>query len=165
MRLTFSQKLEKRRLKAGILFKQGYSQAKVARTLRVTRAAVHYWRQDYVKQGMRGLKSKGPVGFSSKLTKKDKNLFRKAILKGPLFYGYETDLWTIPRLKAILKKVTRVSFGNVWVWNIVRNLGFTPQKPQVKAVQRNDKKIKEWKDKTLPGLKKMGKQTWALSGI
>jgi transposase len=47
----------------------------------------------------------------------------------------------------------------------VRSLGFTPQKPEVKPKERNEQSIAEWKTRTLPGHKKMGGQTWVLSGV
>ena len=147
---------EKIRLQAGTLFKKGIHQAEVARKLKVTPVAVHYWHKDWKADKKHGLKSKGHPGFQSKLTEEHRQAFRQAILKGPLAYGYETNLWTLPRLAAVMKKVGKVQFSEVWTWHIVRNLGFTPQKPQVKAKQRNEKAITEWTAKTLPGLKKMG---------
>lgn len=147
---------EKRRLKAAKLFKKGVTQAEVARKLRVSTAAVAYWHTAYEEGGVAALRSKGHTGFSSRLTPEKRLLFKKAILKGPLAHGYETNLWTLPRLSAVMKKVAKVKFSDVWTWNIVRSLGFTPQKPQMKAVQRNEAAIAGWCVKTLPGLKKMG---------
>lgn len=156
---------ERVRLKAGKLFQKGIAQAEVARRLKATPAAVSYWHTAWKKKGVRGLQSKGHTGFASKLTKEKQILFKKAIIKGPLMYGYETNLWTLSRLSAILRRVTGFRCSDVWTWHIVRNLGFTPQKPQVQARERDEKAIAEWKTKTLPGLKKMGGKTWILSGV
>lgn len=147
---------EKVRLKAGKLFKKGVTQAEIARKFKVTPAAVNYWHKEWQEHGIRGLKSLGHPGFSSKLTEEKRKSFKQAILKGPLAYGYETNLWTLPRLAAVMKKVAKVRFSEVWTWHIVRDLGFTPQKPQVKAKERNEQAIARWKAKTLPDLKKMG---------
>lgn len=156
---------EKVRLKAGKLFKQGATQAEIARKFQVTTAAVNYWHKAWKRQGMKGLHSKGHPGFASKLTKKKRLLFKQAVLKGPLSYGYQTNLWTLPRLAAVMNKVAKVRFSEVWTWHIVRDLGFTPQKPQVKARQRDETAIAEWKTRTLPELKKMGWETRVSSGI
>jgi len=147
---------EARRLKAGMLFNKGKTQADVARKYRVTTAAANRWHATWDKGGQAALKSKGHSGFTSSLTPEKRREFRKAILKGPRAFGFETDLWTLPRLAAVMKKVCKIKFSEVWIWHIVRELGFTPQKPQVKAIQRNEKAIKEWKKTTLPDLKKMG---------
>lgn len=156
---------EKVRLRAGKLFQIGVSQAETARRLKATPAAVNYWHKAWEDKGMRGLKSTGPTGFASELTPEKRLLFKRAILKGPLEYGYQTNLWTLPKLSAVLRRVAGFRCSDVWTWHIVRNLGFTPQKPQVKARERDEKAIIEWKTKTLPGLKKMGGKTWILSGI
>ena len=106
-----------------------------------------------------------PWKLSSIKISEDRKLFKQAILQGPTAHGYETNLWTLPRLAAVMKRVAGVKFSEVWTWHIVRDLGFTPQRPQIRARERNEKAIAEWKTKTLPGLKKMGSPTWVLSGI
>lgn len=156
---------EKARLRAGKLFKKGFSQAEVARRLKVTTAATNYWHKDWDRQGMQGLKSKGRPGFASGLDEKDKKAFRQAILDGPCRHGFETDLWTLPKLTKVLKKVSGFTCSEVWTWHIVRTLGFTPQRPEIKAKERNEQAIEKWKTRTLPGFKKMGGQTWVLSGV
>lgn len=147
---------ERRRVQAATLFKKGVSHAEIARRLAVTPAAVTQWRNAYSHGGRKALASKGPSGFPSKVTPEKRIRFKAAILKGPLASGYPTNLWTLPRLSAVLAKIVRVRFSEVWVWNIVRDLGFTPQKPAVKAKQRDEKAIRGWKAVTLPRLKKMG---------
>ena len=147
---------EKRRSKAAMLFTKGIAHAEIARRLGVTPAAVTQWRKSYAHGGKKALASKGHSGFPSKVTPEKRSRFKAEILKGPLAHGYPTNLWTLPRLAAVLAKITRTTFSEVWVWKIVRDLGFTPQKPQVKAKQRDEQAIAGWKTTTLPELKKMG---------
>lgn len=156
---------EKRRLKAAKMFEKGKTQAEVVRKFKVTPAAASQWCEAWEKGGIGALKSKGHPGFESKVTPKKKKAFQKAILKGPQAFGYETDLWTLSRLRAVMKKVNKLDFSEVWIWHILRDLGFTPQKPQVKAKQRNEKAIREWKKKTLPDLKKMGQKRRILPSL
>jgi transposase len=147
------------------MFRQGRTQAEVAKKFGVSRAAACKWYAAWDAEGIRGLDSKGPPGFASALDHKNRRQFKKAILKGPLSHGYGTDLWTLSRLVAVLKKTTKVSFGPVRTWQIVRELGFTPQKPQLRARERDEKAIEDWKTRRLPGLKKMGSRTWVLARI
>lgn len=156
---------EKRRLKAGTLFKSGCTQAQVVKKLGVAASAVYDWHSLYEAGGMEALYSKGKTGKPSRITERHRKQFKAAILKGPLKQGYDTDLWTLPRLTATLKTITKHSFSDVWTWKVVRSLGFTPQKPQVKAKERDEQAIKHWKEKRLPSLKKMGEQTWVLTGF
>ena len=156
---TFSlsrEEREKRRRKAAALFKKGVSHAEISRRLGVTPAAVTQWRNAYAHGGRKALASKGSSGFPSKVTPEKRKRFKAAILKGPLTHGYPTNLWTLCRLADVLARITKVRFSEVWVWNIVRDMGFTPQKPDVKAKQRDEKAIQGWREVTLPKLKKMG---------
>lgn len=156
---------EAQRREAGKWFLRGASQADVAREFGVSTAAACKWHAAWEAKGMDGLDSKGPPGFASALDGEKRRKFKAAILKGPLRNGYGTDLWTLNRLAEVLKKETKVRFGPVRTWQIVRSLGFTPQKPQVKAKERDEKAIADWKNRRLPGLKKMGRQTWVLARI
>jgi len=159
------QKREEVRKRAGKLFKKGVRQTDIARRFRVSRAAVSTWHAAWKKNRKTGLVSKGRPGFPSRLNEKKRTSFKQAILKGPLSYGYETDLWTLSRLAAVMKKETGVRFGHNRTWQIVRELGFTCQKPQVRARERDEEAIKAWKEKRLPGLKKMGSNAWIFSGL
>jgi transposase len=147
---------EKRRLKAAKMFEKGKSQAEVAKKFNVTPAAANQWHKAWYEKGKEALKSLGSPGPDSELTDEKRKKFKKAILKGPEHYGYETNLWTLPRLRAVMKKINRIDFSDIWIRHIVMDLGFTPQKPQVKARQRDEKAIAGWKQDALPNLKKMG---------
>lgn len=153
------------RLEAGKLFAKGIPQADIARRCKASPAAVSYWHTAWKRRGRKGLKSKGHPGFASQLTKEKRHQFKQAIFKGPLAYGYQTNLWTLPRLATVMKQVTHIRFSEVWTWHIVRELGFTPQKPQVKARERDEQAITRWKAKTLPALKKMGWETRISSSL
>lgn len=147
---------EKRRLKAAKMFEKGKIQAEVARKFNVTPTAANQWYEAWKKGGAKALKSKGHPGFSSELTEDDRKKLKKILLAGPIKYGYPTELWTLSRVAEVVRKEFRITFTEVWIWHIIRNLGFTPQKPQMKAKERNEQSIAEWKEKKLPGLKKMG---------
>lgn len=149
---------EKRRLKAAKMFKRGKTQAEIARKLKVTPTAVNQWHSAWHKGGRKALKSKGHPGFSSELTQKNREELKRILMDGPIKYGYPTELWTLSRIAEVIQKKFKIAFSEVWVWHILHDLGFTPQKPQVKARQRNEKAIAEWKARTLPGLKKMGQE-------
>jgi len=156
---------EKRRMKAGKMFRKGLSQADVARKLDVSTAAVSGWHHAWKKRGLRGLESKGAPGFDSELTEKDREKLRKAILQGARKFGYDSDLWTLARIAAVMNKLTGHSFGHTWTWQIVLSLGFTCQKPEKRAKERDEEAIREWREKTFPRLKKMGSQSWIYAGI
>lgn len=156
---------ERRRLKAGQMFKKGIIQAEVARRLLVTPAAVNLWHHRWKKKGMHGLKSKGQTGFPSQMTEDDRLKLKKAILNGATKFGYETDMWTLERISAVIKRITKKSFGITWTWHIVTMLGFTCQKPERRSKERNEEAIRRWREITFPRLKKMGSQTPIYAGF
>ena len=149
-------KLEQRRLLAGRLFDQGKTQAAVSARFGVTRAAACQWYAAWKADRRRGLRSKGPSGATPKLNEAQKRTLRHAILKGPAKAGYATDFWTLERLRALAKKTVRVNLGTTSVWRRVIELGFSVQKPDRRARERDEKAITGWKLNTFPHLKKMG---------
>ena len=149
-------KLEQRRLLAGRLFDQGETQAAVAKKFGVTRAAACQWHTTWKTDRHRGLRSQGPSGATPKLNETQKRQLKRAILKGPSKAGYATDFWTLERLRALAKKTVRVDLGTTSVWRRVIELGFSVQKPDRRARERDEKAITGWKLNTFPHLKKMG---------
>lgn len=150
------QALQKRRIKAIKLYQKGQTQYQIAKKLKVSFEAVSNWVEDFKKHGLDGLKSKGKPGQKPKLTQDDKRNIRRAILKGPKTAGYSTDLWTLERLKTLIKNIAKISYHPGHVWKIIVSLGFSCQRPETRAKERNERKIKEWRIKTFQVLKKMG---------
>jgi transposase len=148
--------LERRRVQAGVLFDKGVTQVYISKKFDVSRAAVCQWHQMWKKNKKKGLLSKGAPGFDSKLTQKKKKKLRAIILKGPLASGYQTDFWTVDRIRDITRKKLKINLGYTRIWNTIIGLGFSPQKPERVAIEQNKKAITTWKLKTFPRLKKMG---------
>lgn len=159
------QEKEKRRLKAGKLFEKGITQAKVAQKLKVSHTATLLWHQMWAKSGIDGLKSKGNSGPEPQLTEEGRKKVRAAIIKGASKFGYDSDLWTLDRVAAVIKKLTKVKFKRTHTWETLISIGLTCQKPQLKPREQNQREIKRWKSKTFPKLKKMGRKTWVFTGI
>lgn len=148
--------LEQRRMKAGRLFDRGVRQSEIAARLKVTPAAVCIWHTAWVKDKKDGLKSKGPPGFSSQYTDEKKRKLKNIVLQGPAKAGYMTDFWTIDRIRAVARKKLRVTLGTKRTWQTLIDLGFSVQKPERRARERNEQAISDWKLTTFPKLKKMG---------
>ena len=148
--------LEQRRMKAARLFERDVPQYKIAERLKVTPAAVCIWHTAWEKNKEDGLKSKGPPGFLSQYTDEKKRMLKKIILQGPSKAGYTTDFWTIDRIRAVAKKKLHVDLGTKRTWQTLIDLGFSVQKPERRARERNEQAISDWKLTTFPKLKKMG---------
>ncbi len=157
--------LEHRRFKAINLHKRGFSQYRIAKDLNVSFEAVSNWVEVYEQKGLKGLKTQGQPGPKSSLTDEDRQKLKIAILKGPQAYGYDTGIWTLQRIAALISKMTKITFKTTQTWRIVTTLGFSCQKPTARAKERDEAKIQNWKLKTLPRLKKMGAETSVFTGL
>ena len=149
------QALEQRRFKAEKLFTKGIHQAEVARRLKVTRPAVHYWYTTWKKKGKDGLRRVRP-GPKPRLTEKKLVKVKQALLHGPRNAGYDTDFWTLTRVADVIRRKTRVSYGTSQVWYLLRSLGWTSQKPETRYRDRNEAAIKRWKQERWPAIQKRG---------
>jgi transposase len=146
--------MEERRKRAGKLFAKDYAAPEVARRLGVARQVVYRWKKAWEQGGNAALASKGPAGRKSKLTEEQIQQVTEALLAGPAAYGYKTDLWTLPRVAGLIKDLTGVDYhpGHVWRW--LGASGFSCQRPERRAVERDEKAIVRWKRVTWPALKK-----------
>lgn len=150
-------KREQRRLKAADLFRQGVQQAEVSRRLKVTRAAACQWYATWQKQGKKGLLCKGNPGPKPRLTEAKKEKIEQALLKGPQVFGYTTNIWTLKRIANLIRKIANVSYHPGHVWKILIAMGWSSQKPETRAKQRDEKAIHYWKEVIWPSIKKRGK--------
>lgn len=159
------QALERRRFKAIKLHKKGFSQYRIAKHLGVSFEAVSNWVEVYRERGLNGLKTQGSPGPKSQLTDNDRRKLKSAIIQGPEAFGYDTGIWTLERIAAVIRKLTKTAFKTTQTWRIVTALGFSCQKPSARAKERNESAINHWKLKDYPRLKKMGTNTPVFTGL
>lgn len=146
--------LEQRRKQAGKLFAKGRPQADVARELGVSRQSVSRWYADWQAKGTRGLAAAGRAGRRPKL---DATQLRRVVAeleKGPRAHGYPTELWTLARVGGVIEATTGVSFHPGHVWRVLRQLGWSRQRPARRAVERDDEAIARWVAQDWPRVKK-----------
>ncbi len=157
--------LEKRRRHAIELLKRGKaSLSAVARGLGASKSSVSRWLQAYQKKGADGLLSKPVPGRPTKLTDKQKEKLAEVLLAGPTAYGYRTDLWTLERVARVIRKEWGIRYHPHHVWRLLVGMGWSCQKPERRALQRNEEEIEHWKRDRWPHIKKRRK-TWCPPGV
>lgn len=160
-----AQQLEKRRRQAIRLLKAGKKNlSAVARWLGASKSSVFRWYQIYKRKGMNGLQPKPIPGRPQKLSQAQKKKLAKLLLEGPLAAGYSTDLWTLQRIARLIRKQFGVQYHPNHVWRILLGMGWSCQKPERRALQRDEKTIEQWKHYKWPHIKKVRK-TWSPSGF
>lgn len=146
--------MEKRRRRAAQMFKKGATQADVARELSVSRQSVSRWYQDWLAGGAKGLRGAGRAGRLPRLDKSQLKKVDRELKKGPLAHGFPTDMWTLARVGTVIEAVTGVAYHPGHVWKLLRELGWTLQRPARRAVERNDEAVARWVAKDWPRVKK-----------
>jgi transposase len=149
--------LERQRLRAGRMLLKGKSQAEVAREIGVARSTVCGWHAKVREGGLDALRSTGLRGRPASLSDADLKSLKKVLVAGPLASGFATDVWTLPRVRRVVADQFGVKLSESQIWRVLRKMGFSPQRPSKRALQRDDKAAKEWKTKHWPALKKTPK--------
>ncbi len=154
------QQLQKRRELAIRLWKKGKIPASIARTLSASRSSVRRWLQTFECEGTRGLQAKPIPGRPPQLSSKQKQKLERLLIKGPLAAGYKTDLWTLQRIARLITRHFGIKYHPAHVWKVLQQLGWSCQKPERRATQRDEAAIAHWKRYTWPQIKKK-QNAWA----
>jgi transposase len=148
------QELELRRRVAIHLLSEGLTPVEVARQLGVDRRSVRRWKAANRKGGSSALEAKPAPGRPRRLTAKELTRLRRLLMNGALAAGLETDLWTCPRVAWLIEREFDVRYHPDHVGRIIRGLGFSPQKPTRRAIERDEERIQAWIDQDWPRVKK-----------
>jgi transposase len=142
-----------RRLQAARLFAQGLSQAEVARRLGVSRQTASRWHARWLKGGRAGLAGPGRWGRPSRLSDRDWQRVERALLAGPQAHGFDTDLWTLPRVAEVIWRTCGVGYHPGHVWWLLRRHHWSPQRPARRAVERDEAEVARWRAEEWPRIK------------
>ena len=146
--------LEARRLRAAQLLARGMRPLDVARTVGSSPSSVTRWKEVIRKHGVEGLKAKPASGRPPSLRAGQKKKLVKILLRGPCASGYATDLWTCKRVAEVIERHFRVSYHPKYMWHLLRSLGWSCQKPEQRARERDEKAIERWRLADWPHIKK-----------
>lgn len=156
--------LERRRRRAVELLEDGMSLSAVAKKIGCSPGSVHLWRETHRRKGKEGLKSKPVPGRPSRLAVGQRRSLTRLLVKGPMLCGYATDLWTTRRVAEVIRKRLGVVYHPNHLWRLLRGLGWSCQKPETKARERNETAIEHWKRYQWPHIKK-SRKAWGPSGV
>lgn len=145
---------ERRRVQAVALAKDGLSSAAIARRLGVDARTVRRWKAAYRSAGAAGLKTKRAAGRACRLTARQRRNLAQRLVRGALTQGFASDLWTCPRIAQLIERHYGVSYHVDHLPRLMKSLGFSVQKPERQARERDETAIGEWIEHTWPRLKK-----------
>jgi transposase len=135
------------------MFAHGATQAEVARTFGVSAQAASIWYCRWRQGGEAALGGAGRAGRRPRLSAAELAAVDQALRKGPEAFGFDTDLWTLDRLAAVIERLTGVRFHPGHVWRLLRRLGWSLQRPARRAAERDEVEIARWRAQEWPRIK------------
>jgi transposase len=155
--------LEKRRYEAiRLLEKQDLNQSEVARRVQVCDQTVSRWAEQ-AREGGREILKGGRPGRKPEMTDDDRHRLQELLMEGPEKLGYETPLWTCSRVAHLIENEFDIEYHPGHVWKILVDLGWSCQRPERRARERNEEAIRYWRRVTWPDVKKRRKKRDARS--
>lgn len=148
-------KLEERRLQAVREVEvEGATPSSVAKRYKVEIGTIYRWCGQYRRDKKKGLKSRPTPGAPRRLTAEQLVKLEELLLKGAKTNGFANDLWTCPRIKELIKDRFKVDYHVDHIVRLLGRMGWSAQRPTKQALERDDKRIREWVKKEFPRIKK-----------
>ncbi len=121
----------------------GEDPEELARGLGMSRATVYRWMQKYHKGSWEALEARPVPGRQPRLDTKQL-------------------AWLV---RALIRETLGVSLSEVSVWRLLRNLGFTPQRPKHKAHQQDEAQVAHWREEEFPALRSRARKEPPPAGV
>src|SRR5258706_7166869 len=154
-RLT-RQQMQERRREGGRMLKAGkLSQAEIGRRLGVSRASVSDWaKQMEAGGGLRALRGRKAPGRMAALTATHKRGLLRILRRGALAAGFPTERWTQRRVQQVIEREFGARYHVNYISRLLTQLGWSPQQPLPRAVERDEDLIQAWLAQDWPRIKK-----------
>ena len=146
--------LENRRKRALVLLDRGFSLHEVGRQIGCAAVSVMRWRDARRRGGEQALKVRFSPGRPWKLNQRERKRLVRLLLKGSLAYGYRTNLWTTARIAELVEREFGISYHRDHIGRLLHSLGWSVQKPERRALERDEEEIARWKREEWPRIKK-----------
>jgi transposase len=146
--------LSDRRKRALKFLRENWSLNEVARRIGCAASSVMRWRNAWRRRGADSLRVRFSPGRPRRLTRRQERRLVAILLQGAVAHGYRTELWTTKRVAEVIEKTFHVPCHFNTAGQLLHRLGWTHQKPERRALERDEKAIERWKRKDWPRVKK-----------
>lgn len=146
--------LESRRRRALTLVQGGLSLNAAARRIGCAASSVMRWVRAFRRRGPEGLKVRRASGRPPRLSAWRRQLLLKQLLRGPMAHGYPTNLWTTQRIAEVIERRYGVRYHRNHISRLLAQCGWSCQKPERRARERDEPAIARWKRNAWPRVKK-----------
>jgi transposase len=145
---------EGRRQRAWQLYQQGWTQVHIATALGVSQAAVSQWLARASSSGPAALADHPASGRPPALNPDQRAQLVDLLKQGAEAHGFLGAVWTRRRVAQLIKEQFAIRYHPTHVGRLLRQIGWSPQKPIVRATQRDEAAVAVWYNQRWPALKK-----------
>jgi transposase len=143
-----------RRQRAWELHQAGWWQKDIAVALGVSPGAVSQWIKRGREGGVEALRARPRPGGPTKLTTEQRAQIPALLARGAPAYGFGGDVWTAKRIVEVLWRTFGVRYHPDHVSRLLRQAGWSVQRPIQRATQRDEAAIRQWHEERWPAIKK-----------
>ena len=145
---------EWRRFRALYLKKRGWHQRDIAEALDISEVSVSRWLADARDYGPESLRARPASGAPPRLSPAQRRSIPEFLWHGPEVYGFRGQVWTRARVAKVIEWEFGVRYHKGHVGRLLKELGWTPQQPIRRAIQRDEAAIRRWREETWPELRR-----------
>lgn len=135
--------------------RNGIPKTTVARSFGVSRLTVYRWLNRFEQNGSDGLERRPGSGRPRKLEEMTEAELKAIVLHGASAFGFETDLWTVGRLRRVIQEQYAIELSHNTVWRRLREAGLTYQKPEREYYEIDEKAREAWLANDVPRIRRV----------
>jgi transposase len=132
------------------LLGRGVSKVRIAEALGVSYVTVYRWEQRRRGLGADSWRDRAKPGRPPRLSSAQRAKLMALLVAGARVRGYPTDLWTLKRVAEVIREEFGPRYSLPGVWSVLRDLGFSPQVPLQRALERDEEYVRHWVTTTWP---------------
>ena len=137
----------------------GMAVGQAARAHGVDRTTLHRWLRRYDEEGDGGLQRRPVSGRPRKLQSINGYNLKRIVMAPASRYGFETDLWTVGRVRAVLVDRFNDDVSEDTVWRRLREIGLTWQTPERQYFEADPEIRRRWQEETIPKIRETLRKT------
>jgi transposase len=142
--------------------RDGISKSTVAQAYGVSRLTVYRWLDRFKRDGTEGLERQPGSGRPRKLEELTEKELKAIVLQRAPDFGFETDLWTVGRLRRVIWEQYKIDLSDNTVWRRLREAGLTYQKPEREYYEIDEATREAWLANDVPEIRKTVKKHRAI---
>ena len=154
--------LEEMRMMGVRMIQQGHRVQDIASWMRLNRSCVFRWVQQYRRGGVEALYSTKATGAPGKLKESQILKLMEMLRRPAVDYDFDSDLWTGPRVRRLIKKKFGIRFHPRHMPRFLRKLGLVRKSPERRALEQDPQKIRQWQRQILPRIQRQASESGGL---